>query len=469
MVKSSRTREISKEVMKMNGFPEKVLLATDGLENTTFAARAAVDLAKKGGAELHVIHAWHTVPSPHFDHVIRSGLRDVGRETLEQQVRSIEEAGGTVAGAYLREGQAVGEIVEQAEEIGAGLIIVGSRGRGRIGRLVLGSVSMGLAHRSSCPVLIVREGEEAWPPDHVLVGYGSFEDTERAGLLGTSLGRALGARTELVGVVSDANAVAAEAGLRDMERALVARADEIEEVVGERPRVRPLVGEVPRVILDVQAEEEKTVLLSFGSKVLGRAGRVMVGEVLDWVLGETRGPILVTPEPHPASRAGVLERAEIGAQGGPAVLVATDGSEVSLRAGEYAARLASSLGAKLFALYVVDEQLILHSGIHYAQFVEMLSEDGREATGKVRARAEKEGVQCEELIVYGRPEQTILSVAEELGADPIVLGAEGMSRLEHAFIGSVSEKVLRNADRTVLVVGGHPEDGSREDDPGAER
>jgi nucleotide-binding universal stress UspA family protein len=152
-----------------------------------------------------------------------------------------------------------------------------------------------------------------------------------------------------------------------------------------------------------------------------------------------------------------------------AVLVATDGSEVSLRAGEYAARLASSLGAKLFALYVVDEQLTLHAGIHYAQFVEMLSEDGREATGKVRARAEKEGVQCEELIVYGRPEQSILSVAEELGADPIVLGAEGMSRLEHAFIGSVSEKVLCNADRTVLVVGGHPEDGSREDDPGAER
>ena len=62
-------------------------------------------------------------------------------------------------------------------------------------------------------------------------------------------------------------------------------------------------------ILDVQAEEEKTVLLSFGSKVLGRAGRVMLGEVLDWVLGETAGPILVTPEPHPASRAGVAETA----------------------------------------------------------------------------------------------------------------------------------------------------------------
>ena len=218
---------------------------------------------------------------------------------------------------------------------------------------------------------------------------------------------------------------------------------------------------MPRTILDVQAEEEKPALLSFGSKVLGKAGRVMVGEVLDWVLGETRGPILVTPEPHPASRAGVLERAETGAREGPAVLVATDGSEVSLRAGEYAARLAGSLGAKLFVLYVVDEHLLFHAGIHYGEFVEMLSQDGREATGKVRAVAEKEGVECEELIVFGRPEQTILSVAQELGADPIFLGAEGMTGLEHAFVGSVSEEVLRRANRTVIVVGGHPEDGSR--------
>jgi hypothetical protein len=58
---------------KINGFPEKILLATDGMQNTTLAARAAVDLAKGGGAELHVVHAWHTVPSPHFDHDSSSG------------------------------------------------------------------------------------------------------------------------------------------------------------------------------------------------------------------------------------------------------------------------------------------------------------------------------------------------------------------------------------------------------------
>ena len=81
------------------------------------------------------------------------------------------------------------------------------------------------------------------------------------------------------------------------------------------------------------------------------------------------------------------------------------------------------------------------------------------------ALAEGVGVESEELVVFGRPGQTILAAAEELGADTIVLGAEGMSRLEHAFVGSVSEEVLRHANRTVLVVGGQPQ-GDPEDSTG---
>ena len=113
----------------MNGLPEKILLATDGLVSTANAARAAaVDLTEKGGAELHLVHVWHTVPSPHFDRVIRSGFEEIGRDRLEQQVRLIEDAGGTVVEANLREGRAVEEIIAHADEIGAGLVIVGSRG-----------------------------------------------------------------------------------------------------------------------------------------------------------------------------------------------------------------------------------------------------------------------------------------------------------------------------------------------------
>ena len=305
----------------MNGFPEKVLLATDGLEDATLAARAAVDLAKRGAAELHVVHAWHTVPSPHFDRLIRSGLEDEGREVLEEQVRRVEDEGGTVAGAHLREGRTVEAIVEQAEEIGAGLLVVGSRGMGRLGRLVVGSTSTGVVHRSPCPVLIVREAEARWPPGRVLVGYGSFEDTERAGILGANLGRALEAGVVLVGVEGDVSG----GGVRALERALEARADEIENVVGERPRVWTSVGDTTEAVLGLYAEEDGPVLLSLGSKVLGEAGRVIVGEALDRVLGESKGAILVSPEPRRASKKWSPTNGEAETLEGRAALDAADG------------------------------------------------------------------------------------------------------------------------------------------------
>ena len=72
------------------------------------------------------------------------------------------------------------------------------------------------------------------------------------------------------------------------------------------------------------------------------------------------------------------------------------------------------------------------------------------------ALASKHGVESEKHIVEGRrPARTILWVAEEVGADCIVMGAEGMSRLESLMIGGVAQEVLRNAKRTVLLVGGH--------------
>src|SRR5215218_4179612 len=132
---------------KMNGFPEKILLATDGLVSTTTAARAAaVDLTEKDGAELHLVHVWHTVPSPHFDRLIRSGFEEIGRDRLEQQVRLIEDAGGTVVEAKRREGRAIHDIIRPANESMSAPAIVGSRGMGRFVRLALGSVCTGIAH-----------------------------------------------------------------------------------------------------------------------------------------------------------------------------------------------------------------------------------------------------------------------------------------------------------------------------------
>lgn len=165
----------------------------------------------------------------------------------------------------------------------------------------------------------------------------------------------------------------------------------------------------------------------------------MVGEMRDLVLSKPKGPLFMAPEP-PGFEDPDLQSMKTGGPAEPAVPIAADGSEVSMRAGEYAARVAGGLDAKLFAFYVVDEHPDFYGGIHYVRFVERPSLDGRQATGEAWTLAEEAGVEC-----------------EELEAHAISLGDAGISGLEHALVGSACEEALRPANRTALLVGEHPE------------
>jgi nucleotide-binding universal stress UspA family protein len=62
-----------------------------------------------------------------------------------------------VAEAHLLRGEPDKEVVHLSEEIGAGLIIMGSRGLGGIRRALMGSVSDSVVRHAHCPVMIVRE------------------------------------------------------------------------------------------------------------------------------------------------------------------------------------------------------------------------------------------------------------------------------------------------------------------------
>jgi nucleotide-binding universal stress UspA family protein len=146
----------------MSIFPTTILLATDGSAEAQLAARTAADLAQRTDSELHVSTVGSGVPisattSPaHFEDVLRENRRQA-EEVLEQQAKSIEESGGTVKETHLREGRAEEEIVELAEELGAGLIVMGSRGHGRLRRALMGSVSDAVVRHAHCPVTIVRK------------------------------------------------------------------------------------------------------------------------------------------------------------------------------------------------------------------------------------------------------------------------------------------------------------------------
>jgi|SRR5215203_4276767 len=151
----------------MSILPTKILLATDGSEEATLAASTAADIAQKTESELHVVHvrgvSVYIDPSTETTRVVHGAAEETARreaqETLDAQVEQIEAAGGKVAQTYVRLGRPVEEIVILADEIDAGLVVVGSRGLGGIRRLLLGSVSDGVVRHAHCPVLVVRKDQ----------------------------------------------------------------------------------------------------------------------------------------------------------------------------------------------------------------------------------------------------------------------------------------------------------------------
>jgi nucleotide-binding universal stress UspA family protein len=155
----------------MTDFPTRILLATDGSEDAALAARTAVNLANKTGSELHIVYveevpkrlstseptSFEEMIDPEFEEKMRQHAQAAASQRLEGQVQKIQEAGGQIAQAHARLGRPDAEIVHLAEELVAGIVVVGSRGEGGVRRALLGSVSDSVVRHAHCPVLVVRE------------------------------------------------------------------------------------------------------------------------------------------------------------------------------------------------------------------------------------------------------------------------------------------------------------------------
>jgi nucleotide-binding universal stress UspA family protein len=173
----------------MSTLPTKILLAVDGSEAATKAARVAVELSGRTNSQLHVIYVApypgivpvqddqeqmggkltepegtrlvYAGPFPGILQVPKQEDRRAmaergGRRTLDAQLEQIRSMGGNVSRAFLEIGRPDEEILGLGERIGADLLVVGSRGIGRLRRLLLGSVSGSVVRHAHCSVLVVR-------------------------------------------------------------------------------------------------------------------------------------------------------------------------------------------------------------------------------------------------------------------------------------------------------------------------
>jgi nucleotide-binding universal stress UspA family protein len=151
----------------MSIFPTRILLATDGSEEAQLAALRAVELADATDSELHVVHVG-VVPiflqsypgTLGYYGKLYEQIEVTSKELLRKQFWRVKASGGTVARAHLRMGQVDLEIVALAEELRAGLIVMGTRGLGGVRRALMGSVSDSVVRHAHCPVLVVRQEKE---------------------------------------------------------------------------------------------------------------------------------------------------------------------------------------------------------------------------------------------------------------------------------------------------------------------
>jgi nucleotide-binding universal stress UspA family protein len=136
------------------------------------------------------------------------------------------------------------------------------------------------------------------------------------------------------------------------------------------------------------------------------------------------------------------------------ILVAVDGSEHSLKAVRYACAMGPPLGAEVVLLHVVP---MLVSATPYHDTVSdqpflALQKVGEDILARAKAIANDCNCQAIDMISHGDPASKIIDIASERGIDIIILGSRGLSGIRRLFVGSISDKVARNAHCPVMIV-----------------
>ena len=133
------------------------------------------------------------------------------------------------------------------------------------------------------------------------------------------------------------------------------------------------------------------------------------------------------------------------------ILVPVDGSESSERAFSKAVELAAALKAKLVFLYVANVNQLAVNSCLSSELLEAVNKAG----DVVLTHAEEnvpENVETERILETGSPAPTIADVAEDCGADLVVMGSRGLGLVKGVLLGSVSQYVVENAKCAVMVV-----------------
>ncbi len=142
---------------------------------------------------------------------------------------------------------------------------------------------------------------------------------------------------------------------------------------------------------------------------------------------------------------------ELGTDGPKSILVAVDGSDVSLRAAAYAAGLARRQGCQLYVVFVHNSGAM--ASMRAESLVGMAQtnvETARALQQQIDENAPRVGVTVHLIERHGEPAVEIAKVADQLRVDAVVVGSS--TQVGHRFIGAVGVHLVRQARWPVTVV-----------------
>ncbi|HSQ27020.1 MAG: universal stress protein [Actinomycetota bacterium] len=137
---------------------KRILVAVDGSEHATKAAQLAGDICRSMGSNLFVVTIFDPIPHYLGEPIIQEVLSkriNLAQGVLDDALEQIGKIPGDLETEML-EGPAAEAILTLVETRNIDLVIMGSRGLGRLKGLVLGSQSQKVVQHASCPVLLVR-------------------------------------------------------------------------------------------------------------------------------------------------------------------------------------------------------------------------------------------------------------------------------------------------------------------------
>lgn len=288
---------------------KRILAATDLSAPARHAVARAFRIAGETGAGLTLLHVLNQGGVEQLRRLLGSAsaaveqqLMDEARQRLARLSAELGARHGTSAGVRLGCGRVLDVILDEADALDAGLIVVGARGEGFLGRLVIGTTSERLLRRTLRPMLVVKQTpHEAYRRVLVPVDF----SVGSAYLL--RLARAVAPNAELI--LFHAFEAPFESKLRyagveeeTLARYLIdARQDALERLqdlaaqVGLGPgQVIQHVqhGQASRVIL-VAEQELDCDLIVMGKHGQGRMEELLLGSVTKHVLAESVGDVLV--------------------------------------------------------------------------------------------------------------------------------------------------------------------------------